>query len=287
MHADRILIVGCGYVGSVLGVRLAADGHPVWGLRRRVGELPNSLTAHEADLQVPKTLRYVPDVDVVVYLAAAASAPHRRGDEQGRAAHVQGLRFVLGALEARGIAPRRLLYGSCVEVFGATDGRWVDEDSEAEPGTPRGQALLEGEALAREARMPATIVRLGRVYGPGRLDLLGRVARGEPLRPDEALGYANLLHRDDAVGILRHLALAKRAEGTYVAVDREPVGGAELAEWLAAQLGRPAPAVDAAAGGAEPPPSVRCMSERIVEAGYRFAHPTYREGFRPLLGRVR
>ena len=39
----RTLIAGCGYVGSALGERLAADGHAVWGLRPRFAPVPGGL----------------------------------------------------------------------------------------------------------------------------------------------------------------------------------------------------------------------------------------------------
>lgn len=282
--AERVLIVGGGYVGSALGVRLAGEGHLVWALRRRVGELPRSVTGVEADLRVPNTLRHLPDVDWVFYLARADGDR----DEDLRAAHVEGFGYLVAALSAGRIRARRLFYGSCVEVYGGDGGRWVDEDSAAEPQGPRAVSLREGERLAAEAPFPATVVRLGRLYGPGRLGLLDPVLRAEPLSPARALVHLNLLHRDDAVGVLRHLWSLKRPEPLYVATDREPVRGAELAAWLARRLDRPAPAVDGAEEGAGAAPvDVRCMSERVVEAGYRFAYPSYREGYRTLLSRLR
>ena len=37
---SRVLIAGCGYVGTELGIRLAEAGHDVWGLKRNPGTLP-------------------------------------------------------------------------------------------------------------------------------------------------------------------------------------------------------------------------------------------------------
>jgi len=36
----RVLIAGCGYVGTALGALLADDGHEVFALRRSVRDLP-------------------------------------------------------------------------------------------------------------------------------------------------------------------------------------------------------------------------------------------------------
>ena len=52
----RILIAGCGYVGSALGELLVRDGHTVWGLRRRSLALPSGVNEIVADLGVASSL---------------------------------------------------------------------------------------------------------------------------------------------------------------------------------------------------------------------------------------
>ena len=46
----RILIAGCGYVGSALGALLVAESDTVWGLRRRTASLPPGI--HRLELGV-------------------------------------------------------------------------------------------------------------------------------------------------------------------------------------------------------------------------------------------
>ena len=41
----RILIAGCGDIGTTLGLSLNAAGHRVWGLKRRPDDLPPALLA--------------------------------------------------------------------------------------------------------------------------------------------------------------------------------------------------------------------------------------------------
>src|SRR5688572_15976072 len=97
----HVLIAGCGYLGSALGVRLAADGHVVWGLRRTVGtQLPMSIRSVEADLTVPNTLRNLPRVDFVFYLAAPSAHGGLARDEEAlaRATFASGLGYLVGAL---------------------------------------------------------------------------------------------------------------------------------------------------------------------------------------------
>ena len=56
MQARRILIAGCGFVGTRLGLDLAEEGHEVWGLRREPGGLPAPIRPVRADLTEPETL---------------------------------------------------------------------------------------------------------------------------------------------------------------------------------------------------------------------------------------
>src|SRR5207247_4496815 len=72
MPTTNVLIAGCGYIGTALGLRLAAEGYTVWGLRRRPEALPPSLHPVAADLTVPESLRALPrGIDVVFYTATA------------------------------------------------------------------------------------------------------------------------------------------------------------------------------------------------------------------------
>ena len=57
----KILIAGCGDVGSTLGTILVARGHDVYGLRRTVDGLPDQLKAVAADLTLPESLVAMPD----------------------------------------------------------------------------------------------------------------------------------------------------------------------------------------------------------------------------------
>ena len=69
----RILIAGCGDIGTTLGQALHAAGHTVWGLRRQPGHLPAGIQPLAADLGAPETLRALPPaLDAVVYSAAAS-----------------------------------------------------------------------------------------------------------------------------------------------------------------------------------------------------------------------
>jgi nucleoside-diphosphate-sugar epimerase len=279
----RVLVAGCGYVGSALAARLAAEGHSVWGLRRHPDRLPPGVQPLAADLSDPATLADLPPrLDHVAY----TTAPDGASDDAYRAAYVDGLRHLLAALAAQRQRPRRVLLTSTTGVYGQTDGEWVDEESPTEPSGFRGLRPLEGERLLLEGPFQATVLRLGGIYGPGRSRLIEQVRAGTATcRPG---AWSNRIHRDDCAGALRHLMLLEDAAPLYLGVDREPVELCEVQRWLAEQLGAPPPRVESELEGrgaarGRRGSNKRCRSERLVRSGYRFRYPTFREGYAALV----
>jgi len=272
----RILVAGCGYVGSALAARLADDGHAVWGLARRPRDLPAGVRPLAADLGDPAALADLPPgLDAVFYTAAAEEG----GEDAYRTAYVLGLGHLLDALERDG-SPRRVFFTSSTAVYGQSDGSWVDETSPAEPPGHRGRILLEAEARLGASPIAGCAVRLGGIYGPGRTRLLERVRAGTATLP-RGPEYTNRIHRDDCAGALRHLLGLERPEPLYLGVDDDPADRRVVLRWLAERLGVPPPRE--APEGAAPAAGKRCRNARLRASGYRFRYPTFREGYAPLL----
>ena len=285
----RVLIAGCGDVGTALGLRLAAAGHEVWGLRRDPAGLPAALRPLAADLADPAGLAALPEgIQAVAYTAAAgASTPAAY-----EAAYVHGLENLLAALASAGAPVARVLFTSSTAVYGQAGGEWVDETSPAEPPGFAGRLLLQAERLLQDGPFPAVAVRLGGIYGPGRTRLLRQLLAGEVRLPAAPL-YTNRIHRDDCAGLLAHLLALDAPEPLYLGVDHDPADLREVYRWLARKLGVPAPraaapgAGEAAAAARQRAGSKRCSNARLLAAGYRFLYPTYKEGYRPLVEEMR
>ena len=64
--------------------------------------------------------------------------------------------------------------------------------------------MLEAEQVALNSGIPASIVRLTGIYGPGREWLLTQVRQGYRVAIDPPL-YGNRIHADDAAGLLAFL----------------------------------------------------------------------------------
>lgn len=277
----RVLIAGCGDVGSRAGVRLAARGAEVFGLKRDPSGLPTPIAPVAADLTDPGSLRSaVPSG--ITHLAYTASADGR-DPERYRQAYVDGLRHVLDVVRGNGDAPR-VVFTASTAVYGQDDGSWVDEDSPTEPTRFTGDILLEAEELVHAA--DGTSLRLAGIYGPGRGRLIERVRAGDEVCVDGRDAWTNRIHADDAGAALAHLLTIAEPASVYVGVDDEPVRRCEVITWLAERLGvrppRHVPPDDAdarARGG-----SKRCRNDRLRASGWSPAYRSFREGYAELLG---
>lgn len=273
----NILIMGCGDLGTATGRQLAEAGHTVWGLRRHPEQIPAPIRPLAGDFGIPDGLPPLPaDLDTVYFIAT----PGEFTDAAYRRAYVDGLRNTLGALERDGQRPRRIILVSSTSVYGADDGRWVDETSPTEPTRFSGRRLCEAEELLSGSPFPGVIVRFGGIYGPGREYHLRKVCegiRGQHTAP----AWTNRIHRDDCVGLLVHLFGLESPEPLYLGVDDAPVLRHELLAWLAQQL-----ELDPPGEPPMPPGKVsgkRCHNNRLHASGYPLHYPDYRSGYRALL----
>ena len=280
-------------MGSELARLRVLAGDEVFGLRRRAGELPGGVVPIAADLSEPASLADLPrDVDAVVYAVSAGA----REEAAYRAAYVDGVRHLLAATGGVG----RFVFVSSTSVYGQHEGEWVDEASETAPRTFSGRIVLEGERLAL-AQPGGCAVRFGGIYGPGRTRLRDSVAAGRARwRPGH---FTNRIHRDDCAGVLEHVLGLAAPASVYVGVDCEPAEERTVYAWLARRAGVPEPPQatdrgevarsepkasevertdDGRATPGRPAGSKRCSNRRLLESGYRFRYPTFREGYAAL-----
>jgi nucleoside-diphosphate-sugar epimerase len=235
-----------------------------------------------ADVTQPQTLAAALH-NVRPQLVLAVLTPGEFTDQRYRQVYVEGLRNLLGVLDTGAL--QRFIWVSSTSVYHQDDGGDVDEESPAHASGFSGKRLLEAEQLLASSGLPATIVRFGGIYGPGRDRLLRQLCSGVR-SPASPARFSNRIHRDDCVGVLDFL-LQRAAEGAplqqlYLGVDREPAPIAEVERWFAGRLGLDydmlQPTAAEARGG-----NRRCLSRRLQQLGYNFLYPTFREGLSTLL----
>ena len=279
-HASPVtVIVGCGDVGGRTASLLMSAGHQVYGMRRDVSKLPDGVYPIKGDLTLGELGDWPEHIDYVVYSAAAG----RQGEEGYRRIYYDGLALVINRLKERKEQLKRLFFTSSTAVYHQNDGSWVDELSPTHPERFNGKVMLETESMAIDSDLPATVVRFGGIYGPGRNFMLTKVQAGE-VYSREPLMYGNRIHADDCAGILAHLIEleqhGKCVHPLYLGVDNDPAPLSEVTHWLAEQLGvTPNCEVHAGNRGG----SKRCRNQRILDAGYKFNFPDYQQGYHPLI----
>ena len=274
----RVLIAGCGDLGTEIGLRLAAAGHAVTGLRRDPSVLPDAIEGRATDLTRDDGIPALPDdVELVVHAAAGA-----RGVDGYRALYRDGLKRVLHALEEAGQRPRRLLFVSSTAVYGVTDGSWVDEETPTEPLRPTGGAVLEAERVALHGQVPAVVLRLGGIYGPGRTRLIDQVRDGTAQVPDPPT-HTNRIHRDDAATAAVQLLTMDAPPAVVLGVDDDPAEKGTVLRFLADELGLPHPPTAEDDAGQGRGGDKRCRNDRLRATGWTPRYPTFREGYRAIL----
>ncbi len=273
----RVIIAGCGYVGCALAERLIARGHEVWGIRRTIAQLPGGIRGIAADLAQPLRPDALPAAPEYLVFTAGASG---HTESAYRQAYIGGLRNLLDAVDRSRL--KRVLFTSSTAVYAQDDGEWVDEDSPTAPVQFAGRIMLESESLVAACGIPSVALRLGGIYGPGRTRLIDSVREGTARIDEDAPRYLNLNHRDDCAGALEHLMFLDGPQPLYLGSDPNPEDRAVILRWIADRLGVPHPPGDPAAmsrGG-----NKRCSSRRLVESGYTFQWPSFREGYGNLIG---
>jgi nucleoside-diphosphate-sugar epimerase len=264
-----------------LACQLLAKGWQVSGLRRSVGQLPAGVAPIAADLSDPSIPQAWPQhsPDYLVYCVAAS-----QHDEVGyQAAYVDGLRHVLAWLALRGQRPRRLLFVSSSSVFAQKDGQWVDESAATEPEGYSGKVMLQAERVALASGIPASVVRLTGIYGPGREWLLSQVRQGYRVVEQPPL-YGNRIHAEDAASLMAFLLQAD-ADGValddcYIGVDDDPAPLAEVVGWLRAYLGVTQWSDEQRVRRTG---SKRCSNARARALGWVPEYPSYKEGYAAIL----
>lgn len=242
----RIVVIGCGWLGLPLAAELVAAGHDVHGTATRearlpeiaaVGATPHRLVVGAGSLGDASLLDRADRVVVAVPPSGLAGDPGGRPDGGGPDGDPAAAADALARAAAERGARHLLLCSSTGVYAGGPEHPWVGEDDVGEAPSPRAARLLAIEAAVRDGPVPATIARLGGLWGHGRhpvRSLAGRELGG----PDVPV---NLLHRHDAVRALVALIAPRATPGTFsVVADVHPPRGA-FYRAEARRLGLPEP----------------------------------------------
>jgi nucleoside-diphosphate-sugar epimerase len=266
----RVLIAGCGYVGTATADLFQAAGWEVEGWTH----------SEDSALQLsakPYSVRAVDIADrdavqgagrtfnAIIHCASTGGG----GAESYRRIYFRGATNLVEILQ-----PDRFLFTSSTSVYAQTNGEWIDEDSAAEPQHETGKILRETEKFVRQSG--GIVARLAGIYGPGRSALLRKFLTGEALLENGGERYQNQAHRDDIASALLHLAKLPNDPGLVNVTDDEPLTQRECYQWLAGKLQRPVPPSVKRAGERKRGESNKRVSNRTLRAlGWGPKFPTF------------
>lgn len=288
------LVVGCGYLGERVARRWVAGGDRVLGVTRSPARAA-ALAAHGIEpvvVDVTSTdtdWRRLTDMDGLA-TAFWAVGFDRAAGRSYEDVHVHGLRRLLDSLPAS----CRPILSSSTGVWGDEEGRTVDEMTPPSPAREAGRVLLAAEHVLRShARGPGVALRFAGLYGPGRLPRIDDLRAGRPIDADPD-SWLNMIHVDDAAGIVGAVAAAPAPAPLYVVSDGRPVLRRDWYGRLATLTGSPPPTwVDAPVAVPGGLPRGRTADKRVDptrlfrDLGVALVHPDAAAALAALVGTER
>jgi nucleoside-diphosphate-sugar epimerase len=289
----RLVIFGCGYVGSAVAQAALAAGARVEALTRNSEKAAALRQSGLANVVVADLASFDWHGQLAAGADFAVNTVSSGGPESYQRSYVGGMQSIL-AWAGSGPKPvGTMVYTSSTAVYPQGGGVVVDETADATGSTPNGAIIRASEQLLEQAPAAARtrwfILRLAGIYGPERHHLLDQLRAGAATLNGSGDHRLNLAHRDDIVAAILACLQAPAAVGggIFNVADPAPALRAEVVRWLAGKLGRAVPAFDgsttARRGGAPMPDRVIASDKIRRTLGWQPAYPDYRSGFEKLL----
>lgn len=276
--ACPVLIVGCGDLGGAVAGRLSQEGFAVTGVRYSQAPAQADIDLIQADVTQIASLESLTALQPQILLYCVAAKV--QSDENYKMHYVDGLRNVLETLAPLNTL-RHVFFVSSTRVYGQQTNEMLDENTPAQPADFGGFRLYEAEALIERFNIPATVLRLSGIYGPGRTRLIN-LATTPSLWPARN-SWTNRIHRDDAAAFIAACVMkadkSEPVEPLYVVTDSQPTTQYEVLQWLAKEQG-----IDYS--GVRPPDidgGKRLSNRRMLSSGFALQYPDYQAGYRQLI----
>ena len=277
----KILIIGCGSIGTQLAHNLAAKGHDVTGLKRNPPKLDiGEINYFTADISLAYQLVQLPlDFEFIYFIVS----PDGRNKESYQTIYEIGLTNLIDRFAKEGASPN-WIFVSSTSVYGQSEGEWVDEESIAQPDNITSQYIRQAEQQLMDLNAQNIVVRFSGIYGPGREYLL-RMAKQQSVIQKDPPYYTNRIHQQDCIGVLIFLLEQSLAGVTlkqcYLASDDNPATMWDVMSWLTEHLSCKPPEVKV--NDKEVGMNKRCNNQRLKTLGYHFQYPDFKAGYLELI----
>ncbi|MEO7599896.1 MAG: NAD-dependent epimerase/dehydratase family protein [Opitutus sp.] len=298
-RGKRLVVFGCGYVGTAVAQEALRRGLNVTALTRNPEKAASlreqgiavqlgDLASREWHARIPGGADYV--------LNAVSSGGG--GVDGYRNSYVDGMHSIADWATAGG-GVGTIVYTSSTSVYPQDHAAIVTESDKTEGSGELPQLLIEAEKIllsedwsnSSSNKKPGSIrrgfvLRLAGIYGPGRTHLIDQVRSGSVSgNPDHHL---NLAHRDDiARAIWATFESSPSLDGgIFNVADDGAARKGEITEWLAQQLRVPAPTftgLPVAGRRAVTPDRIISNAKLKAVLNWQPLFPTFREGYKNML----
>jgi nucleoside-diphosphate-sugar epimerase len=232
----KILIVGCGQLGFSIVKNADPDIFKLYGFSRSLKKSPPSIEMHQVDILKNEAIDEIKSVnpEIIIYAVSADT----QSVESYQDHYVAGLKKTYAAiLELDHF--KHLFFVSSTRVYGQKTTKILSELDIAEPSDYGGEALIKAEAVARQLKDKATILRLSGIYGPNRTRMI-QLAHSNPGNWPATNNWSNRIHEEDAarfiVFLMKRIMLKEPIEPLYLVTDGIPTKQYDVLTWIRKRL---------------------------------------------------
>ena len=232
----KILIVGCGQLGFSIVKNADPDIFKLYGFSRSLKKSPPSIEMHQVDILKNEAIDVIKSVnpEIIIYAVSADT----QSVESYQDHYVAGLKKTYAALLELDHF-KHLFFVSSTRVYGQKTTKILSELDIAEPSDYGGEALIEAEAVARQLKDKATILRLSGIYGPNRTRMI-QLAQSNPGNWPATNNWSNRIHEEDAarfiVFLIKRIMLKEPIEPLYLVTDGIPTKQYDVLTWIRKRL---------------------------------------------------
>ncbi len=258
-----VLIIGCGDIGQRVAGLCQLKGATVYGLARSEksakGLQSLKIRLISGDLSQPESLQ-----GLFSELTSSAEGfdAYYFAPPPSEGTTDPYIHNFLTALSASGQSekqPAKIILISTTAVYGDCQGEWITEEQPVNPQTDRGTRRLDAENTLRswseKTGVPVVILRVGGIYGAGRLPL-ARLQKRLPILKESESPFTNRIHQDDLAQICVAAAKHGKVGEVYNVSDGQP---STMSFYFKA--------VAKAYGISQPPEVSRAEAEKKMSAG--------------------
>ena len=228
------LLVEAGHAVSVLS-RSAAKAEAI----RAVGALPVELSLFDRDALIEAVAGHEVVVNLATHIPSVSKAASASAWAENDRIRTEGATNLVDAALAAGAA--RYVQESIAFIYPDSGDQWIDE-TVPQIDTPFTSAVVAAERSAQrftEAGGVGIVLRFGQFYAAESAHteaMMKGARRGLMILPGAPTAYAVEINADDAAAAV--VAALDAPAGVYNVVDDEPITRAEVAQVLAAAVGR-------------------------------------------------